>query len=125
MIGTGRRGRGIGWNGRTHHRAVILCVAVLVLIGVVAASVAFADPAPDGGAGPLQTLPSSKVALAEATAGAVPVAMPEPPAQAPAPSELENLGRPEAEGVLQGVFGSAVEGAAQALDELEIEDSNR
>src|SRR3954466_15965016 len=102
--------------------ALILCIAVLVLIGTVAVSVAFADPAADGGPDPLEA-PTSERALQEATAEATPVAMLEPEGPSPfSRAELEEIGRPEAEEVLTETFGAAVEGPAQVYDELEVEE---
>jgi NHL repeat len=101
--------------------APLLCLAAVVLLGAIAASVAFADEASsraDATEPPL----TSKAALAEASAEATPVAMPQPLTPPADSSELEHLDRAEAEDVLEGVFGSAVEGAAQALDELEVEE---
>jgi hypothetical protein len=99
----------------------IFGVAVVVLIAAVASSaVAETDVAP--GVTPAEGFPASKGALEAATADAIPVAMPGTAPIASSPGELPDLNRPEAEDVLEEVFGSAIEGSAQALDELDVEE---
>lgn len=100
----------------------MVCVAVMVLIGSIAASAAFADPSTTEGGSAFDAFAASSGSLADATAGAIPITTPEPSGTDLAPQELEALGRPEAEGVLEEVFGSSIEGPAQALDELNVEE---
>jgi hypothetical protein len=117
-----RDGGGSREDWKKHGRAAMVCIAAMVLMGSIAASVAFAEPSTGGGGSAFDTFAASPDSLTDATVDAIPVTTPEPAGTALTPQELEDIGRPEAEGVLEEVFGSSLEGPAQALDELNVEE---
>jgi hypothetical protein len=97
--------------------ATLLCLLLLALISATA----LASPATSEDNRPEAFYPESTAAVEDAREDAIPVAMPEgDPSVAPG-TETEDLGRPEAEDLLQEVFGTAIEASAEVFDELEVE----
>lgn len=114
-----------GMNGfhTTGKRSSVLALALALLVGVVATASAFASgsepEAPNAGM-PLAESPAELESLVEE---APPVELaPETNPSAAEGMPLSGLERPQAEDLLEAVFPSILEGPAQALDELEVEE---
>jgi sugar lactone lactonase YvrE len=101
-------------------RRLLATLAVLVLLGAVSAGAALAESSSSSEEG-VTIWPTSKEALADATAGAEPVAMPEG-FDGSVSGPLTDLIRAEAAEVLDEAFGPAVEGVAEVYDKLEIKE---
>jgi len=105
------------WSVRNFKIGVLL-VATAFLCGLVglASAAGASDQQPEQA--DLAEVPVTEAALNAATD---PVELPETDPAAASSLETEGIGRPEAEKVLQEVFGDGLEASAEFFDELEVE----
>lgn len=104
-------------------RSGVLVLALALLVGVIAcASAVAAEGEPDGPSAGMP-LPESQTELESLAENSQPVQLaPETNPSAAEELPISNLGRPQAEDLLESVFPSLLESPAQALDELEVEE---
>jgi sugar lactone lactonase YvrE len=108
-------------TGGLLHRKRLSAVALTLLLLALISTTALANP-PESQDGQSESFyPASSPAVEEAKEHAIPVAMPDSELDIAPETETQDLKRPEAEDLLQEVFGPSIEAPAEFFDELEIE----